>query len=454
MNYVLLEKSPGKISLHGKGDGKNPQNMSPAVYPTPYRQVDASASIPEGKASVWSTMLNLTNTITGAGMLGLPYAFANSGVALGLLWFLITGFGESYAIHLLGKCILREQKYSFRALVNKTLHFKGKENFINGVMAFNCFGYCCGYVIVCGQLFPDIVKNFFSVKSSSIFTNPVFWISIMVWAIAFPLVCLRSLDNLKFTSALGFIGILYVAIISILYAFGKDFMGDACAGHDEPCPGDFYWWFPGSVSNLLRVISVFCYAFVCTQNVPTLAFELKNKTVKRLDLAANGAIVFAIGIYFLTALSGYLIFGNIVDPDMLVSFPRNTYTSVARLMIAVVLCTTFPLQMFPTKNAVCNIIFGVDAINCKNWQYYGTIFLLMASAWAVGIFIKDLSIVLAFIGGTASIFIGYTLPAFLYIRLFSHEGFTFDKIMSYIVLFASMILSPLLLAVEIYSLVS
>jgi len=454
MSYALLEKSPGKLTVQGDADGQNPKIKSPAVYPSPYRHMGGSASIPEGKASVWSTMLNLTNTITGAGMLGLPYAFANSGVALGLLWFIITGFGESYAIHLLGKCILKEQKYSFRALVNKTLRFKGKENFINGVMAFNCFGYCCGYVIVCGQLFPDIVKHFFTVKSSSILINPVFWISIMVWAIAFPLVCLRSLDNLKFTSALGFIGILYVAIISILYAFGKEFMGDACTGHDEPCPGNFYWGFPGSVSDLLRVISVFCYAFVCTQNVPTLTFELKNKTVRQLDLAANGAIVFAIGIYFLTALSGYLIFGSVVNPDMLVDFPRNTYTSVARLMIALVLCTTFPLQMFPTKNAVCNIIFGVDAIKCKNWQYYGTIFLLMASAWAVGIFIKDLSIVLAFIGGTASIFIGYTLPAFLYIRLFSEEGFTFDKIMSFIILFASMILSPLLLGVEIYSLVS
>jgi len=450
MKSCLLEKSPGKRSLQGEPREATGGVMSPAVWPTPYRNMDVSE--PVGKASICSTMINLTNTITGAGMLGLPYAFANSGVALGLVWFLLTGFGESYAIHLLGKCILKERKYSFRALVKKTLHFKGNENLINGIMAFNCFGYCCGYVIVCGQLFPDIIKDFFKVKSSSVLVNPIFWISFMVWCIAFPLVCLRSLDNLKFTSAIGFIGVVYVATITVLYAFGKEFMGDACSGHVETCPGDFYWWFPGSVSNLLRVISMFCYAFVCTQNIPTLTFELKNKTIRRLDIAVNGAIVFAIGIYFLTALGGYLIFGSVVDSDMLVSFPRNTYTSVARLMIALVLCTTFPLQMFPTKNAVCNIFFGWDALECNNWQYYGTVFALMASAWAIGIFIKDLSIVLAFIGGTTSMFIGYTLPAFLYIRLFKEEGFTFDKIMSYVILLASMMLSPLLVGVEIYSL--
>lgn len=453
MNYALLDDSPGKVGVQSepKGEPTGVQSFkSPAIYPTPYRRY--SIDIHEGKASICSTILNLFNTITGAGMLGLPYAFANSGVALGLVWFFITGFGESYAIHLLGKCILKERKYSFRALINKTLKFKGNEYFINGVIALNCFGYCCGYVIVGGQLFPDIAKYFFKAKSHSVLASPIFWITIMVWALAFPLVCLKKLDSLKFTSAVGFIGIAYVATMTVLYAFGGDLLGDAC-GNVEPCPGDFYWFFPGSVPNLLRVISMFCYAFVSTQNIPTLAFELKDRSIQRLNIAVNGAIVLSIGIYFLTALSGYLVFGSIVDSDMLVSFPKNTYTTVARLGVAIVVCTTFPLQMFPTKNAVCNIFFGKDAYNCNRKQYYGIIVGLLVAAWTVGILIKDLSIVLTFIGATTSMFIGYTLPAYFYIKLFPEEGFTFDKFMSYIILVSSMILSPLLVGVEIYSLV-
>jgi len=454
MDYHLLDTSPGTGSVQGEPSGLPGKFTSPAVFPTPYRETEGDIPVPEGKASICSTILNLFSTITGAGMLGLPYAFANSGVAMGLVWFFLTGFGESYAIHLLGKCILKERKYSFRALIKKTLNFKGNEYFINGIMALNCFGYCCGYVIVCGELFPDIVRYLFKSESHSVLTNRVFWISIMVWVLALPLVCLKSLEMLKFTSALGFMGITYVATMTVLYAFAGDLLGDACSGQDESCPGDFYWFFPGSVSDLLRVISMFCYAFVCTQNIPTLAFELKDRSITRLNIAVNGAIGLAIGFYFLTALSAYLVFGSIVKSDMLVSFPKNTYTSIARLGIAIAVCTTFPLQMFPTKNAVCNIIFGKDARDCNRKQYYGMILGLMASAWAIGVLIKDLSIVLTLIGATTSMFIGYTFPAYFYIKLFREEGFTFDKFMSYVIFVASLILAPLLVGVEIYSLTS
>lgn len=453
---------------------------SPAVFPTPHRMKQKNTAVKlstkgESKvvpineirgrdwdketiktntSTIFSTMINLFNTITGAGMLGLPWAFSNSGVALGSVWFVITGFGEAYAIHLLGKCVLKERKFSFRALAKKTLKFKGNEHFVNAIMAVNCFGYCCGYLVVCGQVFPDIIRDFFHPHKSSIFLSSTFWVSIVVWVIAFPLVCLKTLNSLKFTSTLGFLGIAYISIVTVLFAYGSDLIGDPCEGNKD-CPGDFYWGFPGDVPNLLRVIAVFCYAFVATQNVPTLTFELKNRSVRRLDTAVIGAISMAIVIYFLTALAGYKAFGDIVDPDMLRSFPINTYSSVARLGIGMVLCTTYPLQMYPTKNSICNIIFGLDAEECSNKRYYGTIFVLLAASWGIGICINDLSIILAFIGATTSIFIGYSFPAYFYIKLFADkEGLSCDKVMSYILLISSLILAPALVAVEIYSLIN
>jgi len=38
-----------------------------------------------GKANLCSTTINLMNNIAGAGMLSLPYAFANTGVFIGVL---------------------------------------------------------------------------------------------------------------------------------------------------------------------------------------------------------------------------------------------------------------------------------------------------------------------------------------------------------------------------------
>jgi len=70
-------------------------------------------------------------------------------------------------------------------------------------------------------------------------------------------------------------------------------------------------------------------------------------------------------IYFFTALGGYIAFGDSVDADLLQSFPINTYSSVARIGITLNLCSSIPLQMYPAKNSVCNIFFGLEAYECS-----------------------------------------------------------------------------------------
>jgi len=404
-------------------------------------------------ATIFSTMINIFSTITGAGMLGLPYAFANTGVFMGLGWFLITGFGEAYAIHLLTKCALKEHKYSFRALAKETMQSKWSENLVDLILALNCFGCCCGYLIIIGHLLPDIFREFVHPAPNSVLLSHAFWVSIFSWVIAFPLGCLKTLDSLKFTSILGLIGIMYVALVTVLFAYQSDLIGDPCENKMR-CPGEFHWGFPGNLSNVLRVLSIFCFSFVCTQNIPELTFELKNRSEGRMATAVNGALSMSIALYFFSALAGYKAFGDIVDADLLRSFPINRYSSAARIGISTVLCASFPLQMYPTKNSVCNLVFGQDAKVCSNFHFYITTFLLVASSWVIGAYIHDLSIILAFCGATTAIFIGYGLPAFFYIKLFSNgKRMTCDMVMSYIILTASFILAPCLVAIEIYSFV-
>merc|ERR1719204_1711072 len=101
--------------------------------------------------------------------------------------------------------------------------------------------------------------------------------------------------------------------------------------------------------------------------------------------------------------------------------------------------------MYPLKNSVCNIFFGLDAYECSNVRYYGTIILLLAACWGVGLHVKDLSIILSFMGATSSVFIGYSFPAYFYIKLFAKRGITWNVVLSYVILSASLILSPLLI---------
>jgi len=73
-----------------------------------------------GAASVFSTSVNLFNSIVGASMIGLPYGMANCGIILGVVFIILGGIGEAFVIHLLGKCVLKEAAYSFQKLARKT----------------------------------------------------------------------------------------------------------------------------------------------------------------------------------------------------------------------------------------------------------------------------------------------------------------------------------------------
>ena len=55
----------------------------------------------------WATAFTLTGTIIGAGILGLPYVFSQSGYLMGLFWLLFLGGVVLYVFLCLGEVALR-----------------------------------------------------------------------------------------------------------------------------------------------------------------------------------------------------------------------------------------------------------------------------------------------------------------------------------------------------------
>ena len=52
---------------------------------------------------------------------------------------------------------------------------------------------------------------------------------------------------------------------------------------------------------MLKVLSMYSFAYSCTQNMPTLCYELKRRNIKKLDRAVNSAMVGSTIIYCLCA---------------------------------------------------------------------------------------------------------------------------------------------------------
>ena len=57
----------------------------------PRRQI-SNLSLPKKKSGIYGTSSNLVNSIVGAGIIGIPYAFRESGLVAGLVLLLLVGY--------------------------------------------------------------------------------------------------------------------------------------------------------------------------------------------------------------------------------------------------------------------------------------------------------------------------------------------------------------------------
>ena len=57
-----------------------------------------------------ASVTSLVKTIVGAGILGLPFAFAQTGLALGIALLLIAGVAQLFAMDLLSVLVVEDEK--------------------------------------------------------------------------------------------------------------------------------------------------------------------------------------------------------------------------------------------------------------------------------------------------------------------------------------------------------
>ena len=117
-------------------------------------------------------------------------------------------------------------------------------------------------------------------------------------------------------------------------------------------PWEIYW--NGNVAHAASVLSIYVFAFACTQSLPPIMAELKDCTIRRIDAVSahvrrafdgstrsdvrtlHDQVIFVsllvcTLLFVITAICGYLYYGQNVDPDLLKDFPSNAFSTLARV---------------------------------------------------------------------------------------------------------------------------
>ena len=426
-----------------------------------------------GGASLLSGMLNMTNTILGAGMLGLPKAFAKCGLATGVVFLFLFAALSALGLHLLSAAAdLAGRPATFHSVAEKAL--PGSGLLIDGAVAIKCFGVGTAYLIIVGDSIP---KALLPLGASGAMLDRRLWTALAALLVS-PLVYQRQIDALRHTSLVALVCVVLITLMVLLFELQPTDGFDPCAGAtgapgnatlESACRGPVRA--ATGALETLRALPFFVFAYTCHQNIISVTNEMGRPTPRRVSALITAAEGAALLQYLLIACAAYETFGESVPGDVLTAYPPSALTSVARLMIAAVVTFSYPLQSHPSRACVLSILAAVDArrrhrvvsavlernrpapaspvapaiavapdasdapvgpdaapaapaapdalpAHAAGWSrscVVSTAFLLLSTAVALAV--DDLGFVLSMVGATGSTTVSYLLPGLCYYRL-------------------------------------
>ena len=246
------------------------------------------------KKKFWVTAFTLTGTTVGAGILGLPYVFSQSGFFIGVFWLLFLGAIMIFVNLSLGEVTLRTKSiHQIPGYAEKYLGKFGKKVILFTVM-FGIYSALLAYLIGEGQSFS---KLFFGNLDYAIYFAIGFWI-VMTMLLHEGL---RGLKRVELFGVLVIIGI----IISMFLWFSQSIDLNNLNHYD--------------VSNLFLPFGVVLFSLLGFTSIPELRMEIK-KDEKLFKRAIFLGTLIPIILYFIFTMIFVGVLGKNVNPVSTLSF--------------------------------------------------------------------------------------------------------------------------------------
>jgi amino acid permease len=280
---------------------------------------------PQG--TVFTGTLSIAHTILGSGMLAMPYAIASVGLIPGLLLVLGSGSASAFALWLLTHCgnhlklesessespfnqeletggsIARPLPVSFFALASIT--YPKAAILFDSAIAIKCFGVATSYLVVIGDLMPQVILGFNPLLSGTVWVSRSLWISLAM-IIIIPLSSVSRLDSLRHTSLIALCSVAYLVGLVITFFLSPEFPF-------VPEEVDLFRFSP----DIMKTLPIFVFAFTCHQNIFSVQNELKNNSQTQLNLVIVNSITLALGVYYIIGVLGYLMYGQDISGNLI-----------------------------------------------------------------------------------------------------------------------------------------
>ncbi|KAK6072304.1 transmembrane amino acid transporter [Seiridium cupressi] len=391
-----------------------------------------------GQAGMPSSIINLLNTIVGAGTLAMPAALSHFGIIPGVIVIVWSGFTSAFGLYLQSRCARYLDRGSASFFALSQLTYPNAAVIFDAAIAIKCFGVGVSYMIIIGDLMPGVMLGLTSrAQELPFLLDRNFWITAFMLAII-PLCFLKRLDSLKYTSLIALVSIGYL-IILVVYHFAADVIPDRA-------PVRIITW-DGPISALSN-LPVVVFAYTCHQNMFSILNEIKDNSPKSVLGVIGSSIGSAASIYVLVAITGYLTFGDAIKGNIVSMYPPSIASTIAKAAIVVLVLFSIPLQVHPCRASIDAVLkwrpnatlrqsqsrshspgsrallptaqgrsdHGSTApMSDLRFAILSTVILVLS--YIVALTVVSLERVLAYVGSTGSTSISFILPGLFYYKI-------------------------------------
>ncbi len=233
-----------------------------------------------------STAFTLTGTIIGAGILGLPYVFAQAGFFIGLFWLVFLGLVMILINLYLGEITLRtKQPHQLPGYSSKYLGKWGRRA-MSIAIVFGIYAALVAYIIGSGQSFS---KLFFGSFEYSFLLGVAFWI-LMTFLLSRG--GIRRLKSLEFWGVLSIIAIIFIVSLILL---------------PDVQMQNITSFSPSGIFSLFLPFGVVLFALLGFNSIPELRLEVgKDRKMLKGTLVLGALIPIILYILFSFVFVGVL----------------------------------------------------------------------------------------------------------------------------------------------------
>lgn len=365
-------------------------------------QLQCSSSSTGKGLNVTSAAIFIAGEMAGSGVLALPRAVVEAGW-IGIVLLVVFCFNAAYGGSRLGACwaIVEERYPEYRERVRNpyaTIAYRAVGRWgsylVSGCIQFTLFGAGTVYLQLASQIFQDLMSDVLPR------VVPCVWFVLIAILLTVPM----WLGSPKDFWVVG-IGALLTTAFACVFIFAQMVMDGL--SNTEPVQFKTHGF-----RNFFLSFGTILFAFGGASTFPTIQNDMSEKQQFSKSILIGFSTIMA--LYLPVAVGGYFIYGEAVDPNIILSLGHSSLVSTANVLMAIHLVLAFLIVINPVCQEL-EEIFQVPHEFCMKRCGLRTI--MMCIMVFVGATIPKFGKILSLVGGSTITLLTFVFPPLFYMVL-------------------------------------